>query len=64
MPFYEKSNVRIRYEEAGRGCPLLLVPGSGLNSRRRPVGLDGPSGDQAISVHGQLHWRMLRDETD
>jgi pimeloyl-ACP methyl ester carboxylesterase len=33
MPFYEKGNVRIRYEEAGTGFPLLLIPGGGLNSR-------------------------------
>jgi len=33
MPFYEKGDVRIRYEEAGRGFPLLCVPGGGLNSR-------------------------------
>src|SRR5258706_15628660 len=33
MPFYEKGDVRIRYEEAGGGFPLLLVPGGGLNSR-------------------------------
>jgi pimeloyl-ACP methyl ester carboxylesterase len=33
MPFYEKGNVRIRYEEAGNGFPLFLVPGGGLNSR-------------------------------
>jgi hypothetical protein len=33
MPFYEKGNVRIRYEEAGSGFPLLLTPGGGLNSR-------------------------------
>src|SRR4026207_925444 len=33
MPFYEKGDVRIRYEEAGRGFPLLLAPGGGLNSR-------------------------------
>jgi pimeloyl-ACP methyl ester carboxylesterase len=33
MPFYEKGDVRIRYEEAGKGFPLLLVPGGGLNSR-------------------------------
>src|SRR6201990_3025354 len=33
MPFYEKGNVRIRYDEAGRGCPLLLTPGDGLNAR-------------------------------
>jgi hypothetical protein len=33
MPFYEKGDVRIRYEVAGSGFPLLLVPGGGLNSR-------------------------------
>jgi pimeloyl-ACP methyl ester carboxylesterase len=33
MPFYEKGDVRIRYEEAGSGFPLLVVPGGGLNSR-------------------------------
>ncbi|MGE4047103.1 MAG: alpha/beta fold hydrolase, partial [Acetobacteraceae bacterium] len=33
MPFYEKGNVRIRYEEAGSGFPLFVVPGGGLNSR-------------------------------
>src|SRR4051812_38858054 len=32
MPFYEKGPVRIHYEEAGSGFPLLLVPGGGLNS--------------------------------
>ncbi len=32
MPFYEKGNVRIHYEEAGSGFPLLIVPGGGLNS--------------------------------
>jgi hypothetical protein len=33
MPFYEKGNVRIRYEETGSGFPLLVTPGGGLNSR-------------------------------
>ena len=31
--FYEKGDVRIRYEEAGSGFPLLVTPGGGLNSR-------------------------------
>jgi len=30
--FYEKGPVRIYYEEAGSGFPLLLLPGGGLNS--------------------------------
>ena len=32
MSFYDKGPVRIHYEEAGSGFPLLLVPGGGLNS--------------------------------
>ena len=32
MSFYEKGSVRIRYEEAGSGFPLLLIAGGGLNS--------------------------------
>src|SRR5258707_3269201 len=32
MPFYEKGPVRIHYEEAGSGFPLLLIAGGGLNS--------------------------------
>ncbi|HKF21444.1 MAG TPA: alpha/beta hydrolase [Candidatus Angelobacter sp.] len=31
--FYEKGSVRIRYQEAGSGFPLLLIAGGGLNSR-------------------------------
>src|SRR5262245_40719460 len=30
--FFEKGSVRIYYEEAGSGIPLLLIPGGGLNS--------------------------------
>lgn len=33
MPFYEKGNVRIRYEEAGSGFPLFIIHGGGLNSK-------------------------------
>jgi pimeloyl-ACP methyl ester carboxylesterase len=32
MTFYEKGTVRIHYEEAGTGFPLLLIAGGGLNS--------------------------------
>jgi len=32
MSFYEKGSVRIHYEEAGSGFPLLLIAGGGLNS--------------------------------
>src|SRR5690349_21775630 len=30
--FYEKGSVRIYYEEAGAGFPLMLLPGGGLNA--------------------------------
>ena len=30
--FFEKGAVRIHYEEAGSGYPLLVIPGGGLNS--------------------------------
>ena len=32
MPFFEKGAVRIHYEEAGSGFPLLVIAGGGLNS--------------------------------
>src|SRR5689334_21496636 len=32
MSFYEKGTVRVHYEEAGTGFPLLLIAGGGLNS--------------------------------
>jgi pimeloyl-ACP methyl ester carboxylesterase len=32
MSFYERGPVRIHYEEAGAGFPLLLIAGGGLNS--------------------------------
>ena len=32
MPFYERGETRIHYEEVGSGFPLLVIPGGGLNS--------------------------------
>jgi pimeloyl-ACP methyl ester carboxylesterase len=32
MPIYERGPVRIYYEEAGAGFPLLVIPGGGLNA--------------------------------
>jgi len=32
MPFFEQGDVRIRYEEAGSGFPVLLLAPGGLNS--------------------------------
>jgi pimeloyl-ACP methyl ester carboxylesterase len=42
MPFYEKGDVRIHYEEAGTGFPLLLIPGGGLNATIPFVTEKGP----------------------
>jgi pimeloyl-ACP methyl ester carboxylesterase len=39
MSFYQNGGVRIYYEEAGTGLPLLVLPGGGLNSTI--AGLDG-----------------------
>ena len=33
VPFFQKGDVRIRYEETGSGFPLLVTPRGGLNSR-------------------------------
>jgi pimeloyl-ACP methyl ester carboxylesterase len=33
MPFYQRGEARIHYEEAGSGIPLLLISGGGLNSK-------------------------------
>ena len=32
MAFYQRGNVRIAYEETGKGFPLLIISGGGLNS--------------------------------
>jgi pimeloyl-ACP methyl ester carboxylesterase len=32
MPIFENGAVKIRYEEAGSGFPLLVLPGGGLNA--------------------------------
>jgi len=32
MPMFERGDVKIHYEEAGSGFPLMVIPGGGLNS--------------------------------
>src|SRR6202140_3370333 len=42
MSFYEKGPVRIHYQEAGSGFPLLLIAGGGLNSTISGLTSGGP----------------------
>ncbi len=42
MPIYERGDVRIHYEEAGSGPPLLVIPGGGLNAAIPYVTVNGP----------------------
>ncbi|MBR0756893.1 alpha/beta hydrolase [Bradyrhizobium jicamae] len=42
MSFFEKGAVRIHYEEAGSGFPLLLIAGGGLNSNITRITGDYP----------------------
>src|SRR5260370_24644045 len=42
MSFYEKGKVRIHFEEAGSGFPLLLIAGGGLNSMISGLTRGGP----------------------
>ena len=57
MPFYEKGAVRIHYEEAGSGFPLLLIAGGGLNSTisgldpRRPLTRSRSSRESTAASH-------------
>jgi pimeloyl-ACP methyl ester carboxylesterase len=32
MPVFERGDIKLHYEEAGSGYPLLIIPGGGLNS--------------------------------
>ena len=74
MPFHEKGDVRIYYEEAGSGFPLLLIPGGGLNSTisfvtdKGPVQRDGGVQGRVPLHHdgpAQRQWRpVLRPAGD
>ena len=41
MPIFENGPVRIRYEEAGSGFPMLVIPGGGLNGKVETLGHAG-----------------------
>jgi len=44
VPDYKKGPVSIRYEEAGKGFPLLVIAGGGLNSTIAALEPDAPFG--------------------
>ncbi len=54
MPIYERGDVRIHYEDAGSGFPLLLIPGGGLNSTIEFVTSKGPF-DAIEEFKGEYH---------
>jgi pimeloyl-ACP methyl ester carboxylesterase len=53
MPIYENGPVRIHYEETGSGCPLLVIPGGGLNATI--ARLDGPGSFNPLVEFADTH---------
>jgi len=54
MPFYEREDVRIRYEEAGSGFPLLVTP-AGLKLPRQQLDNRGVQRYGGIQARLPLH---------
>jgi hypothetical protein len=54
MPFYERGNVRIHYEEVGSGFPLMIIPGGGLNSTVAGLATQGFLIKKSGSLKSQL----------
>jgi hypothetical protein len=59
MPFYGKGDVRIHYEVAGSGFPLLLVPGGALNS---VFAHPAPGSNPAGCLADITNWTVSRTE--
>ena len=53
MPFYEKGAIRIYYEEAGSGFPLLVIPGGGLNATIAGLHADSSPFDPMAEFKGE-----------
>ncbi len=53
MSFYERGAVRIRFEEAGTGFPLLIIPGGGLNSTIAGLADGSHPFDQIVEIKGE-----------
>ena len=55
MPFYQKGDVRIRYEEAGSGFPLLVTPGGGTQLAGQQLADRGDQRDGRVQERLPLH---------
>ena len=53
--FYEKGNVRIRYQEVGSGFPLLVTPGGGLELADQQLAERGHQRDGGVQERLPLH---------
>ena len=60
MSFFEKGAVRIHYEEAGSGFPLLLIAGGGLNSNIAGITGDYPPFNAMEEFEGRIPLHRLR----
>jgi pimeloyl-ACP methyl ester carboxylesterase len=60
MSFYEKGPVRIHYEEAGSGYPLLVIAGGGLNSTI--AGLSGEQSPYNPMVEFKSEYRVIASD--
>jgi pimeloyl-ACP methyl ester carboxylesterase len=54
MGIYEKGAVRIHFEEAGSGFPLLVIPGGGLNSTIAGLNTSSPF-NPMVDFKGDYH---------
>ncbi len=61
MGFYEKGAVRIHYEEAGSGYPLLLIAGGGLNSTISGLSGSYPPFDSFVEFKGEYYRCIAAD---
>jgi pimeloyl-ACP methyl ester carboxylesterase len=59
MPMFENGPVRIHYEEAGSGFPLLVIPGGGLNATIAKLG--GPGSFNPLEEFADTHRCVAAD---
>jgi hypothetical protein len=51
MPFYQKGDVRIRYEETGSGFPLLVTPGRRIELSGEKLADRGVQRGRSVQVY-------------